>query len=113
MDKVYVEKVANTTTDKIIKLAALVGAITVIAGGYTFYLNNLWQPKIQVLSVDFTKGEAEIMVKGMKIQIYGDATFMIGGDWGVRFGSIMKDGKVYYDRLELVKKSMVVEYLKR
>jgi hypothetical protein len=38
---------------------------------------------------------------------------MIGGDWGIKFGGKVSDGKFGYDRLELTKKGMVVEYLKK
>jgi len=104
----------SKATDTIIKLAAVVGAITVIAGGYTFYLNNLWRPVVKVLEVDFTKGTAKVQLEnGTVIDIYGDALFMIGGDWGIKFGGKIVDGKFGYDRLELTKKGMVVEYLKK
>jgi len=100
----------NKTTQVIIKFAAVVGAITVIAGGYTFYLNNIWKPKVSVISVDFVKGIAKIKVGGSKIvDIYGDASFSIGGDWGIQFG---KTNNIY-DSLDLTKNGMVVEYLKR
>jgi hypothetical protein len=104
----------SKTTDTIIKLAAVVGAITVIAGGYTFYLNNLWRPIVKVVEVDFAKGIAKVQLEnGTIVDIYGDAVFMIGGDWGIKFGGKVTDGKFEYDRLELTKKGMVVEYLKR
>jgi len=105
----YVSK----TSDVIIKIAAIVGAATVLAGAYTYYLNNIWKPDVEVLSVDFEKAVALVKVGGKEIYVYGDATFLINtfGDWGIRFGSTR--GTNYYDRLELTKKAMVVEYLKR
>ena len=45
----------SATTQLIIKVAAVVGGITVIAGGYSFYLNNFWKPTIEIVSVDFEK----------------------------------------------------------
>jgi len=108
-DKIYTSK----STDTLIKIAAVVGALTVIAGGYSFYLNNIWRPKVEILSVDFLKGEATVKVKNSTFLIYGDSTFLINamGDWGIRFGS-SRSNKDDYDRLELTKKGMVVEYLK-
>ena len=104
--------VISRATNTIIQVAAVVGAITVIAGGYSFYLNNIWKPKVEIVSVDFNKGEAEVKVKDKKIQVYGDASFLIGADWGVRFGGTYIDGKYQYNRIELTKKNMVVDYLK-
>lgn len=104
----------SKTSDVIIKIAAFVGAVTVIGGAYTYYLNNIWKPKVDVESVDFNKGLAVVSVGGRRINVYGDATFMVNtfGDWGIRFGT-SKGNIGGYDRLELTKKNMVVEYLKR
>jgi len=103
----------SATTQLIIKVAAVVGGITVIAGGYSFYLNNFWKPTIEIVSVDFKKGFAEFKYRGEIYTLDGDATYLLGGDWGLRFGTINKDGVMQYDRIELLKKFMVVEYLKK
>lgn len=101
------------TNDIIIKVAAIIGAITIIAGGYTFYLNNLWKPKVEVVTVDFKQGIAQIKFQGKTFEIFGDANFYLGGDWSVRLGSTSLSGGSQYDRIELQKKNMVVEYLKK
>ena len=104
----------SKTTNNIIKVAAVVGAITVIAGGWAFYLNNLWKPKVEVLSVDFTNGVAVMKYDGKEIKLVGDAVYWLNADWGLRLGSIRKDTQeTVYDRIELLKKGMVVEYLNR
>lgn len=105
----YVSK----TSDVIIKIAAVIGAITVIGGAYSFYLNNIWKPKVEIDSVDFESGLAYVRVGNTQYKIFGDATFLINnfGDWGIRFGT--SKGVSGYDRLELTKKNMVVEYLTR
>jgi hypothetical protein len=99
------------TTNTIIQIAAFVGAVTVIAGGYTWYLNNFWKPKITVVSTDFNNGTAEFTYKGENYHIDGDAVYWLNGDWGIRLGQVIKDNTYYYDRIELLKKGMVVEYL--
>ena len=103
----------SKTSDTIIKVAGIVGAITVIAGGYTWYLNNIWKPKVEVLSVDFAKGIAKIKYKNEVIDLEGDAIYWLNADWGIRLGSIHSDEQSYYNRIELLKKGMVVEYLKK
>ena len=111
--KVKISKV----NQHLIEIGAVVLAITSIAGGYSFYINNIWKPVITVKSVDFGNGVAEIDVKKMfgitknNVTIYGNANFNVGGDWGIRFGSSSKNNSILYDRLELTKKDMVVEYL--
>jgi hypothetical protein len=111
--KVKISKV----NQHIIEIGAIVLAITSIAGGYSFYINNIWKPVVTVKSVDFGNGIAEIDVKKMfgitknNVTIYGNANFNVGGDWGIRFGSSSKNNSILYDRLELTKKDMVVEYL--
>lgn len=103
----------SKTNDTIIKIAAIVGAITIIAGGYTWYLNNIWKPHIEVLSVDFENGTAQLKHKNKIIELEGDAVYWIDADWGLRLGVILEDGGSRYERVELLKKGMVVEYLKR
>jgi len=103
----------SKTNEVIIKIAAIVGAVTIIAGGYTWWLNNIWKPKIEVLSVDFNKGKAQLKHKNKIIDLDGDSIFWINADWGVKLGSILGNSGAYYDRVELLKKGMVVEYLKR
>jgi small basic protein len=110
IDKLSLENGLGKTNQRIIKIAAVIGAITVIAGGYSFYLNNVWKPKVSVISVDFIKGIAKVKVGHSKIvDIYGDAIFSIGGEWGIQLGKTNN----LYDSIDLVKKGMVVEYLKR
>ena len=103
---VYIKKTNNT----IIKIAVVVGTITAIAGGYLFFINNIWKPKIEVLSIDYDEGVAKIKSGKKVIDIYGDASFSIVGEWGIQFGST-KDG--IYDRLELTRKGLVVDYINK
>lgn len=105
-------KVRLTKTNEIIiKVAAVIGAITVIAGGYTFYLNYLWKPKVEVVSVDFNQGVLQFKFQGKTVQIYGDSNYYLAGDWAIQLGSTKASGEVKYDRIQLLKKGMVVEYI--
>ena len=56
-------------------------------------------------------GTATITYNKTTILIEGDATYSLNGQWGVKFGSKYFDGKLVYDRLELVRQGMVYEYL--
>lgn len=109
-DDVKMRLVKQTNT--IIKVAAFFAAITAIAGGYSFFVNNVWKPSVKVISVDFERGIALVELPfGKQLQMIGSSEFLIGGDWGVKFGTTIINGKTIYDRIELVKKGMVVEYL--
>ena len=100
-------------SETLIKIAAVIAAVTAIAGAYSFYLNNFWQPKVEVLSVDFSQGIAKVKVGNDILDIYGDAAFAVSNnaDWAIKFGTSKIDGVSIYDRLELIKKLVVVEYL--
>jgi len=95
------------TKYNLICVAAVIGAITVIAGGYAFFKFNIWKPNVEIVSVDYKEGTAIIKFRNKELTIYGDATILLGGDWGVRFGSNQNK----YDRIELVKKGMVYDYI--
>ena len=101
----------SKTTDAIIKIASVIASITAIGGAYVFYQTYLFRPSIQVVSVDFISGTATITYGKMQILIEGDATYSLNGQWGVKFGTKYLDGKLVYDRLELVRQGMVYEYL--
>lgn len=103
-------------TDVLIKGAAIAAAIVSLGAAYTFFLSYVYKPKVEVIEVDFTLGKARIRILGAFpkiIEIDGETTYGIAGDWGVRFGSINIAGETKYNRLELVRKNMVVEYLNK
>lgn len=96
----------------VLKVVAIATVITALAGAYYFFVNNVWKPKVKVLSVDFDNGFATVeMPFGRKVDIYGDSQFLIGGEWGVKFGTVNKSGKVSYENLQLLKHGLVEEYL--
>lgn len=103
----------SKTTNVLLQIAAVVGAITVLAGGYTFYLNYVWKPKVEILEVDFGQATAKLKFGKKTLELEGDALFLLGGDWGIKFGSTNKSGTTVYDRIELIRKGMVYEYLKK
>ena len=106
----------SKTTDIFLKTAAVIAGITALAGGYAFVLNYVWIPKVEVVSVDYTNGTATIKLGTLftkMIDITGDTIYQLSGDWGVRFGSIVQDNKIIYNRIELVRKGMVTQYLSK
>lgn len=100
-------------TKTLVRVASIIGAITIIAGGYSFYLNNIWKPDVEVTFVDYINGVAYFKFRGRTYMLEGDSTILLDGDWGVRFGTKMEGGKTIYKGIELVKKSMVYELVKR
>lgn len=102
------------TTDIFLKTAAIIAGVTALAGGYAFFLNYVWKPKVEVVRADYDNGTATIRVGSLflkTIDISGDTIYQLSGDWGVRFGSVLQSGKTIYNRIELVRKGMVVQYL--
>lgn len=96
----------------VLKVVAIATIFTALGGAYYFFINNVWKPNVKVLNVDFDNGFATVELPfGKKVDIYGDSQFLINGDWGVKFGSINKEGKVSYENIQLLKHGLVVEYL--
>lgn len=103
-------------TDVLIKGAAIAAAIVSLGAGYSFFMSYVYKPKLEVIEVDFGIGKARIRVLGIFpqiIEIDGDTTYQIVGDWGVRLASTIIGGASKYNRIELVRKNMVVEYLNK
>jgi hypothetical protein len=96
----------------VLKVVAIATVITALAGAYYFFVNNVWKPSVKVISVDFENGFATVeMPFGKEVDIYGDSQFLIGGEWGVKFGTVNKGGKLSYENLQLLKRGLVAEYL--
>lgn len=107
--KVHLSK-AN---DNIIKAAGIIAALTIIAGGYTFILNNIWKPKIKITQVDFGQGLLQFTFNGKTVEIFGDTNYYLGGDWSVKLGSVSLDSGSKYNTIQLLKRGAVVEYLNK
>lgn len=107
----FKKELIENQTNRLLRVAALIGGMMAIAGGYTWYLNYIWKPKVIVNSVDYDKGTASINLNGNEVTVLGDNAFSAGGNWAVRLGSNRVDGKLVYDRLELTKFGNVVEYI--
>lgn len=96
----------------VLKVVAFATVITALAGAYFFLVNNVWKPKVIVLDVDLYNGFATLELPfGDIIEINGNSEFLVVGDWGVKFGTIIRDGKQSYENIQLLRKGLVVEYL--
>lgn len=89
------------------RVAAVILAITAIGGGYAFYRNSIWRPKVSVISVDWNNQIASIMTGKKQKQLYGNSKLAAGGKWGVRFG--FTNGVA--NRIELVQDDLVYQVL--
>lgn len=96
----------------VLKVVAFATVITALAGAYFFLVNNVWKPKVIVLDADLENGFATLELPfGDTIEINGSSEFLVIGDWGVKFGTIIRDGKQSYENIQLLRKGLVVEYL--
>lgn len=91
----------------LLKAASIGAAVLGIVAVYNFYKNNLWEPKIEVLSVDYDKGIAKLMINGREFILRGDSSYLIGFDWGIKFGYTPKGASRQADRIEVLKRGMV------
>ena len=106
----------SRTSDIFLKTAAIIAGVTALAGGYAFFLNYVWKPKVVVENADFVNGKATLKIGTIFIKVIditGDTIYQIAGDWGVRFGtSIQPNGQRYFDRIEVLKRNLVHKVLK-
>lgn len=98
-----------------LKIAGISTAALGIFAAYTFYKNNIWQPNVFVKSIDYKKGIAELTINGKPFILTGDSVYLIGFDWGIRFGTsyMPQSGKRYFDRIEILKRNMVHKVIER
>jgi hypothetical protein len=90
------------------KIAGIGAAILGVVAVYSFYKNNIWKPKVNVKSVDFSNGVANLEINDKPFVLKGDSSYLIAYDWGIKFGYTLKsDGRRVYDRIEILKRNMV------
>jgi hypothetical protein len=92
----------------LLKVAAVSTALLGLVSVYLFYKNNIWEPDVKIIEVDYAKGIAKLRVSGKDFLLKGDSTYLISAEWGIKFGfTFVRDGKRVYDRIELLKRGMV------
>jgi hypothetical protein len=97
-----------------LKIAGISTAALGLFAAYGFYKNNIWSPKIVVNDVDYANGKAKMTINGKPFILSGDSSYLIGFDWGIRFGtSFTNSGKRYYDRIEILKRNMVHKVIRQ
>ena len=98
----------------LLKVAGISAAFIAIFSAFTFYKNNIWHPKVEVVSVDYKNGVAKIIVNGKPFLLKGDSSYLISYDWGIKFGYTFKgNGERMYDRIEILKRNMVHSVIKK
>lgn len=106
--------IISKTSSVFVKLAGTATAVLAVIAVFTFYKNNIWKPTVKVVNVDYENGEAKLMVNGREFYLRGESSFLIGYDWGIKFGVTVKsNGTRTYDRIELLKKGMVTHIVDR
>lgn len=104
----------NQGEEWLLKAAGIGAAVMGLVSVYTFYKNNIWHPKVEVKSVDFKTGIAELIVNGKPLTLKGDSSYLISQDWGIKFGYTYKgNGQRVYDRIEILKKGMVHSVIRK
>lgn len=97
---------------KVLGIASFSVAILALFNAYAFYKNNIWQPSIEVVDVDYKKGIANLIINGKPFVLKGDSNYLIGFDWGIKFGYTYIGTKRNYDRIEILKRNMVHKVLR-
>ncbi len=97
----------------LLKIAGISAAILGIVGAWNFYKNNIWSPKVEVKDVDYKNGIANLVVNGKPFVLRGDSSYLIGYDWGIKFGyTPLANGQRVNDRIEILKRNMVHKVLR-
>jgi len=105
----------DKVTDKkgiLAKIATISVTMIAIVNLVTFYKNNIQKPKVEVIDTDYTKGIANLKINGRDFILRGDSSYLIEGDWGIRFGTTFdKKASTNYNRIELLKRGMVYKII--
>jgi hypothetical protein len=97
----------------LLKVAGISAAIICIVSAWNFYFNNFWEPKVEVIKVDYKAGIANLLIDGRDFVLRGDSTYLIAYDWGIKFGFTYKENERFYDRIEILKRGAVKKVIKQ
>ena len=95
--------------DKLKGAFYIVGIVSIATYAYFHYF---WQPNVEVLSVNYELGTAQIKIDGVEQTLYSSSTLNVGHGWGIKFSphhNIKTPNNPY--RVELVKDHLVMKYL--
>lgn len=90
------------------RIAAIFSVIAGVGIAYWFYLDNIWRPKVSLISVDYETGVAVLNVNGKEKTLYDGSTISAMGHWGIRFAG--GDGRSA-ERLELIKNEITYQVI--
>lgn len=98
----------------LLKAAGIGAAVLGVVSIFSFYKNNIWHPKVEVKDVDFNKGIANLLINDKPFVLKGDSSYLIAYDWGIKFGfNPTPSGKRIYDRIEILKRNMVHQVIRK
>lgn len=103
MDTSEILKSVESHTSFIKKAVMVFTPIALAAGGYIWYMTNIWKPTVAIVSVDYDQGIATLTVNSKTRVLYAGSTISAGYSWGVRFSGSQTDE---YDRIEVVKNDL-------
>jgi len=97
--------------DTLLEVGSIATAIGALVAGFILYMNNVWQPTVELISVDYNLGIAVLSVgktNPTTVTIYPDEKFSLGWGWNVQFGI---DYNYDLERIELVKNNITYTVL--
>jgi hypothetical protein len=62
-----VKSTFSKTSSFFLKLAAISTAALAVVNIYSFYRNNIWNPKVVVNSIDYENGVAKLTINGKSL----------------------------------------------
>lgn len=80
------------------------GAISLSVGVYALYRNYVWQPKVELVGVDYVKGVAQLTINGREVTLLVNSRLAAGDKWSVAFNS---SDNAQPDRIEVLKEGLL------
>lgn len=90
-----------------------VTGIFVIWSAVQIYMTNIWHPKVEINSIDWERGIADLEVNGKQRTLFGDTELAGGWGWGFRFAKPPDDKSPGYDRIELVRGNQIYHIIEK
>lgn len=76
--------------------------ISLAATAYWYWQTHINHPEVKILSIDWEKGEAQVIINGKQQTLYANSKLSAGAEWALQFNNA-PDGDEEPDRIEIVR----------
>jgi hypothetical protein len=111
MNTPFLKAIASEKFQNRMNTFIVIGTVISLLGAlYWYYRTHIDHPNVELISVDWEKGIAQVKINGKQETVYAGSKFSAGAEWAVGFSNL-PDGDEVPDRIEISRGDIVHKVL--